>query len=262
MARDVTRRAGRTHMLPDHDAASGRRREVRAGPERRARPQPERTRSGTGDPPADHPTMTQATAPGRSPTYARVGTAALALTLWIAVIPAHAQSPHTPPGPADLEYRLPVDDVVLRRFERPAHRWSPGHRGVDVSASVGTPVLAPADGVVTVSRRVVDRDVLTIEHPDGLRSSLEPLADGVPEGTPVVAGSVVGTVAEAGAHCGGADCLHWGVRRGSEYLDPLSLLPGASPVVLLSREASRHSPGAWSAVGASRRCASGRCATR
>jgi murein DD-endopeptidase MepM/ murein hydrolase activator NlpD len=206
--------------------------------------------------------MTQATHRGRSPIYAGLGATSLTLILWFAVMPAHPGSPEAPPGSATLEYRLPVDDVVLRRFERPAQRWSRGHRGVDVSATAGTPVLAPADGVVTVSRTVVDRDVLTIKHPDGLRSSLEPLADGLPEGTLVAAGAVVGTVAGAGAHCGTAVCLHWGVRRGTEYLDPLSLLPGASPVVLLSREASRRSPGASPAAGASRPCASARCVTR
>ena len=215
---------------------------------------------------------------GRGPVTATArgaGSAALGRTLALVLsvstalvmIPAHAQTRGAPPAPGPGEYRLPVDDVVLRRFERPAQRWSRGHRGVDIAASVGTSVLAPADGVVTVSRMVVNRDVLTIEHPDGLRSSLEPLAGGVEEGTVVLAGDVVGAVADGGTHCGGIDCLHWGVRRGAEYIDPLSLLPGASPVVLLASTSRRdvssgRSPGAWPAGGASRRCASARCVTR
>lgn len=198
--------------------------------------------------------MRQDASPGRTPAGspphpvpARVGTRTLALvvTTALAMIPAHGQTPPTPSGsgPA-LAYRLPVDDVVLRRFERPAQRWSRGHRGVDISATVGTQVLAPADGVVTFSGPVAGRGVLTIEHPGGLRSSLEPVAGGVGEGTVVLAGAVVGTVDDGGTHCGPVDCLHWGVRRGAEYLDPLSLLPGASPVVLLAQGVSSdHSPG-------------------
>ena len=165
---------------------------------------------------------------------------------------------------AALVYALPVDDVVVRRFERPAHRWSPGHRGVDIDAAVGTPVLAPGDGVVTFGDVVVDRGVLTIRHPDGLRSSLEPLEEMPAVGTEVRAGDVVGAVADDGTHCAPDDCLHWGVRRGEDYLDPLDLLPGASPVVLLAtaRVSSGRSPGGWTAAGAWPPCASVRGVTR
>jgi murein DD-endopeptidase MepM/ murein hydrolase activator NlpD len=174
----------------------------------------------------------------------RLATRLLALIMSVGaalvMIPVQDETQPAPSaGGSALGYQLPVDDVVLRRLDLPVHRWSPGHRGIDIAATAGTPVRAPADGVVTVSRRVVDREVLTIEHPDGLRSSLEPLAGGVAEGTVVLGGSVVGTVADGGTHCGGADCLHWGVRRGAQYLDPLSLLPGAAPVVLLAEGQQR-----------------------
>jgi murein DD-endopeptidase MepM/ murein hydrolase activator NlpD len=177
--------------------------------------------------------------------------------------PDRAPAPLLRSGPV-VEYRLPVDDVVVRRFERPAHRWSPGHRGIDIEAPAATPVRAPGDGVVTFSGTVVDRGVLTIEHPDGLRSSLEPLVDAVPAGTRVHAGVVVGAVADGGTHCAPGDCLHWGVRRGEVYLDPFTLLPGASPIVLLARttSSSGRSPGASPASGAWPPCASARCVTR
>ena len=58
-------------------------------------------------------------------------------------------------------------------------------------------------------------------------------------------GDVVGVVAPPDAapdgagggsggpgHCGATSCLHWGVRRDGEYVDPLELLEPA-PVVLL-----------------------------
>lgn len=126
---------------------------------------------------------------------------------------------------------LPVDDTrLLRGFEAPSVRWGPGHRGVDLAAGVGAPVRAPADGVVVVTRRVVDRDVVTVLHVDGLRSSLEPVEADVAVGTAVTSGQVLGRVA-TGGHCAG--CLHWGVRDGERYVDPLALLRRDTVVRLL-----------------------------
>ena len=53
------------------------------------------------------------------------------------------------------------------------------------------------------------------------------------DGDLVAAGSPLGTVVPDGSHCAPSTCVHWGVRVGADYVDPLSLLPGAGPVVLL-----------------------------
>lgn len=121
---------------------------------------------------------------------------------------------------------------MLAVFRAPPQRWAPGHRGVDLAAQVGVSVRAPAAGVVSFSGWVVDRGVITLTHPDGLRTSLEPVEATVAVGTAVAAGDVVGVVQDASSHCRPV-CLHWGVRRGDTYLDPLDLLPGGGPVVLL-----------------------------
>ena len=142
-------------------------------------------------------------------------------------------------------WRWPLDGAprVLAVFEQPEHRWSPGHRGVDLAADAGQDVLAPAGGTVVFVGRVVDRSVVAVETPGGLRATLEPVAAGVAVGDVVAAGDVVGTLedpATGRSHCAPATCLHWGVRRGSGraavYLDPLLVLlaqgtPG--PPVLL-----------------------------
>lgn len=163
---------------------------------------------------------------------------------------------------------LPVDPArLVRGFEPPSTRWGPGHRGVDLAAPAGTPVLSPAGGVVVFTGRVVDREVLTVRHADGLRSSLEPVAAVLPVGSVVSPGDVVGHVA-TGGHCSG--CLHWGVRDGERYVDPLSLLGSDGTVRLLPRAVGRRrapvsparSPATTSAAAASPRCASGRSATR
>lgn len=149
---------------------------------------------------------------------------------------------------------LPVDGPVTRLFVRPAERWSRGHRGVDLAAEPGTPVRSPVSGTVEFAGPVAGRTVLTVVRGDGLRCSLEPLADVVEVGTPVTAGDVVGVVAGqpggtgpggAGAtgggtqtgggttaHCGRASCVHWGARRDGDYVDPLGLLEPVTTVLL------------------------------
>lgn len=175
--------------------------------------------------------------PGRH----RLVRAALA---WILVLAGHAAGtstavaeppPPEPAAPRETSYRPPLGaGTLVEPFRRPAAPWGPGHRGVDLAAVAGTPVLAPADGVVTFAGTVVDRGVLTITHPDGLRSSLEPVIPGLGPGTRVTAGDEVAVVG-TGGHCGRVrtGCLHWGVRRSEVYLDPLALLAAAEPVVLL-----------------------------
>lgn len=132
-------------------------------------------------------------------------------------------------------WRSPIADLtVAHPFDGPAQPWLPGHRGVDLDAPPGTPVYAPRAGVVTFAGIVVDRPVLTVQHADGLRSSVEPVTATVAVGDRVSAGDGLGTVAPARTHCDPASCLHWGVRDGDAYLDPLLLLHGG-PVVLLGR---------------------------
>lgn len=125
-----------------------------------------------------------------------------------------------------------ADGVVVRPFEAPPERWAPGHRGIDLAAEAGQEVRAPADGVVTFAGPVVDRDVLTILHPDGRRSSLEPVTSTLSPGDAVTRGQVVGHL-QGVQHCAPSGCVHWGVREGEVYIDPAGLLPGAGPVVLL-----------------------------
>ncbi|MCC2309058.1 M23 family metallopeptidase [Cellulomonas chengniuliangii] len=144
----------------------------------------------------------------------------------------------SPPPAADSgsAYLAPSGAAeVLRPFERPTARWSPGHRGVDLATRVGGDVVAPADGVVAFAGIVVDRHVVTVTHADGRRSSLEPVTSSLAAGAQVRRGEVLGRVEDAPGHCAPATCLHWGVREGEDYIDPMSLIAGAGPVVLLPR---------------------------
>jgi hypothetical protein len=48
----------------------------------------------------------------------------------------------------------------------------------------------------------------------------------------VAAGARIGVVEDVLGHCGQLTCLHWGLKQGATYLDPLMLL-GRAPVRLL-----------------------------
>lgn len=140
-----------------------------------------------------------------------------------AEVVSHAPEPAASSG---YDWPLPGEPEVLRHFLPPARVWSPGHRGVDLRADIGAPILAAAGGVVAFSGRVVDRTVVSIDHTDGIRTTYEPLNSLVRAGDVVVRGQVIGylSTGDAGPHCEQA-CLHWGARTGpTTYIDPLSLL--------------------------------------
>ncbi len=86
-------------------------------------------------------------------------------------------------------------------------------------------VLAAREGVVVFAGPVAGRGVVSVDHPDGLRTTYEPVTPAVAVGDPVAAGDPLGVLGPGHAGCAAAACLHWGVRRGKiEYLDPLVLL--------------------------------------
>ncbi|MER6986529.1 peptidoglycan DD-metalloendopeptidase family protein [Micrococcus luteus] len=155
----------------------------------------------------------------------------------------------SPAGPgstaAPVAWHAPVagaaPDDVLRAFVAPERPWSRGHRGVDLAVPSGAAIRAPAAGRVVFAGVVIDRPVLTLEHEDGTRSSLEPVEADVTVGAVVAAGDPVGRLAGAPPHCTRA-CVHWGVREPDawrvgdatfdRYLDPLVLIGWSGPSVL------------------------------
>ncbi len=135
-------------------------------------------------------------------------------------------------APARSAWQWPVSPAAIAHgFEPPALPWGSGHRGVDLSATVGAPVRSPAAGTVTFAGAVAGRPVLVVGHPSGLRSTLEPVTAVLAVGASVAPGAIVGSVAPTAGHCSPGTCVHWGVLRGTTYLDPLAL--GCGHVILL-----------------------------
>lgn len=121
--------------------------------------------------------------------------------------------------------------TLVRPYVAPAHAYGPGHRGIDLKPLASVPVRAPAAGTVAFSGMVAGRGILTIDHGDGLVTTLEPIETALAPGTPVGRGEDVGTVAVGGHTAPGA--LHFGVRLDGEYINPLLMLGGVPRAVLL-----------------------------
>jgi murein DD-endopeptidase MepM/ murein hydrolase activator NlpD len=131
------------------------------------------------------------------------------------------------PAPVTVAlWTAPLGDppAVVRPFEAPASPYGPGHRGVDLAGGPGTPVLAAGAGVVVFAGMVAGRPVVSIEHSGGLRTTYEPVTPTVAAGQAVARGSPIGTLLPGHPGCPAPACLHWGLRRGDTYLDPLLLL--------------------------------------
>lgn len=151
----------------------------------------------------------------------------------------------------------PVTPLVIERpFTAPAGPYSPGHRGVDLELTPGAAVRAPAHGIVRVAGRVAGKYVVSIEHPHrilgrvGWRTTYDGVLAAVEPGTHVKRGDVIGTAVGSivgDAHTHG---LHWGLKRGRTYADPLLLL--RRTVVLKPLGRPRTGPPQWSRAAAMR----------
>ena len=120
----------------------------------------------------------------------------------------------------------PVPGPVVTRFDPPAVTWGSGHRGVDLEGSPGETVVAATDGTVTFAAVLAGRGVVVVDHGD-VRTTYEPVAAVVAAGEVVAQGQPIGHLQAGHASCPGTTCLHWGLREGDTYLDPLLLLGAA-----------------------------------
>jgi Peptidase family M23 len=151
-------------------------------------------------------------------------------------------------GTASASWSWPLDGQpsVVRGFEPASQPWLPGHRGVDLRASPGEPVRAAGAGTVTFAGWVGGVPSVAVTHADGLRTTYQPVLAVVSRGDLVARATILGRVSAGGTHCPPLACLHWGLRRGNTYLDPLSLLGADLQVRLLpvwSGPGARPRPG-------------------
>lgn len=153
----------------------------------------------------------------------------LAVLAVLLAAPGGARADPVAPGPA--AWPLDPRPAVVARFDPPTSLWGAGHRGVDLLGRVGEQVRAALAGRVTFAGTLAGRGVVVVDH-GATRTTYEPVTPAVAPGAAVPRGGVIGTLQAAMSHCFPRTCLHWGLLRGQEYLDPLSLV-GEAPVRLL-----------------------------
>ncbi|MDR3360109.1 MAG: peptidoglycan DD-metalloendopeptidase family protein [Bifidobacteriaceae bacterium] len=208
--------------------------------------------AGGTTPPATHPVTLDrpeapaalgsaaktASEPGPASTSSRTGTSTQASSSPPTSLTAGGISP--PTGGLELagaaavtpRFRWPLADpvAIVRPFDLPEQPWLAGHRGVDLTSQASDTVYAPGAGTVSFNGWIVDRHVLVVRHGE-LASTLEPVLSDLPVGDAVQAGQALGAISNGEAsHCPG--CLHWGVRRGDQYLDPTLLIAPRPRAVL------------------------------
>lgn len=130
-------------------------------------------------------------------------------------------------------YEWPVQGPVIRGFDPAETTYGPGHRGIDIAVSLGTAVRSAGDGVVAFAGRIAGAFYVSVDHPDGIRTTYSWLETvSVRRGQEVRRGDPVGT---SGAGHPGVEPphLHFGARLADRYVDPLLLLARPSVVGLI-----------------------------
>jgi murein DD-endopeptidase MepM/ murein hydrolase activator NlpD len=113
------------------------------------------------------------------------------------------------------------------------------HNGVDFAAPVGTPIYASASGVVkSAGDGGPCGNMVQIDHPGGLTSAychMSRFAPGLHAGQHVESRQLIGYVGQTGRATG--PHLHFAIKRGDVYIDPLALrLDGLRVVPLVHRD--------------------------
>jgi len=133
-----------------------------------------------------------------------------------------------PPG----AWVRPVDGPVVEPFRAPTTSFGPGHRGVDFGVPEGTDVRAASDGTVVFAGTVAGTLHVSVAHEGGLRTSYSFLAGVlVRRGMRVRAGQVVGT---SGSSPHGPRRVHFGLRAGDTYVDPMVLFSSVDPAEVVA----------------------------
>jgi murein DD-endopeptidase MepM/ murein hydrolase activator NlpD len=128
------------------------------------------------------------------------------------------------PDPNNRPRGLPVHGRISRGFHPSAENPGLRHAGIDIAAHEGSPVFAPASGVVVYAG---EDDVfglmITIDHGGGFKTIYGHNSELKARiGTKVRRGEVIALSGNTGLST--APHLHYEIQRGNEPIDPLAFL--------------------------------------
>jgi len=134
---------------------------------------------------------------------------------------------------ADVPRGLPCKGVITSTFG--AGRGGGIHVGLDIGAPEGSPIFAPAEGVViTAGAAGGYGNVIILDHGGGFTTRYGHMSKlKVSKGDRVAAGDVIALVGHVGWATG--NHLHYEVRLNGVPLDPAKYIPRALPVQLMDQ---------------------------
>ena len=145
---------------------------------------------------------------------------------------------------AAMALRMPVVGVRVRDLSDSWHDPRDGgvrlHKGIDIFAHRGTPVVAVADGIVSyIGVQPKGGQCLWLTTESGVAfyyAHLDRWAPGLYEGMDVQAGDLLGFVGNTGNAIHTPSHLHFGINQHDEMVDPFPLLAHA----MFTRQAHLH----------------------
>jgi len=146
-------------------------------------------------------------------------------TLLAAIVLSAAAALYPATAAASGTWVWPVTGPVIRGFDPPDDPYGAGHRGIDIAAPVGTPVLAAQAGTVTFAGKVGGQLFVTVDHGGGLVSTYSWVsALRVRKNDVIARGQTIALSGTGHPASGEPPHLHVGVRLNGQYVDPLAYL--------------------------------------
>jgi len=125
---------------------------------------------------------------------------------------------------APLRFTRITSGFTNRRFHPVLHTWR-AHPAIDYGAPTGTPVMATADGIVTVAgHNSANGNYIKLRHTGNMETyylHLSRFRKGIRKGARVDQGQIIGYVGSTGL--ANAPHLDYRVKRNGKYLNPLKL---------------------------------------
>jgi murein DD-endopeptidase MepM/ murein hydrolase activator NlpD len=134
-------------------------------------------------------------------------------------------SPSRRPAPSSTGWRWPLIGPITQKFGETKTPYG-FHQGIDIDGDTGDRVRAARGGRVVVAGTwdACGGLQVHIDHGDGFESWYRHLSRiDVEPGEVVAAGAVIGRVGDTGCSLGSH--LHFAIRVGTTFVDPLRYLP-------------------------------------